>query len=230
MKIAVIGTGMVGRAIAGRLKGLGHDVVIGTREPAKTLARTQPDGKGTPPFSQWYRDHPDIRVLTMPDAGSYGELVVNATGVASSLAALEHVGKENLANKILLDITLPLDMSEGMPPRLFIVNDNSLGEEIQKRFPRTRVVKSLNTVQCEVMVRPAIIPGRHNIFVSGNDFDAKAIISNILKDFGWTEDVIIDLGDITTCRAVEMYSRLLFTVAEYYGDYFSNISIIRRST
>lgn len=230
MKIAVIGTGMVGRAIAHRLNGLGHDAVIGTRDPVATMARTEPDMKGTPPFAQWHAEHPQTRLVTMAQAGIHGELIVNATSGTDSIDALVLVGKENLAGKPLLDISLPLDLSEGWPPKLSIVNNDSLGEEIQRTFPEARVVKSLNTVQFEVMIDPNVIPGSHNIFLSGNDKGAKSAVAGVLKEFGWREDVIVDLGDITTARAVEMYSRLLFTIADHYGDYHSNIAIVRRES
>lgn len=227
MKIAVIGTGMVGRAIAHRLNGLGHDAVIGTRDPEATLARTEPDPKGTPPFAQWHADHQETRLVTMAEAGAHGEIIVNATGGADSIAALELVGREALAGKVLLDIALPLDLSEGMPPKLLVANSDSLGEQIQRAFPEARVAKSLSTVQFEVMIDPTILPGRHNIFVSGNDPEAKSVVSGLLQEFGWPSDAIVDLGDVTTSRAVEMYSRLLFTLAGIFGDYHLNIAIVR---
>jgi len=227
MKIAVIGTGMVGRAIADRLNGLGHDAVIGTRDPQATLARTEPDAKGTPPFSQWHAEHPDTRLVTMKDAGAHGEVIVNATGGAESIEALELVGKDNLAGKVLLNIALPLDLSKGMPPKLLVANDDSLGEQIQRGFPDARVVESLNTMQFEVMMDPTMLPGRHNVFVSGNDADAKQTIVDLLHAFGWPADSVIDLGDITTAQAVEMYSRLLFTIAGKYNSYHMNIALVR---
>ncbi|MEL4013721.1 NADPH-dependent F420 reductase [Dryocola clanedunensis] len=227
MKIAVIGTGMVGRAIAHRLNGLGHDAVIGTRDPQATMARTEPDPKGTAPFAQWHVAHPQTRLVTMAEAGAHGEIIVNATGGAESIAALNMVGRENLAGKILLDLALPLDLSGGWPPRLLVANDDSLGEQIQRAFPESKIVKSLTTIQFEVMIDPTIVPGRHHVFVSGNDDGAKSIVSGLLQEFGWTAGVIIDLGDITTSRAVEMYSRLLFTMSDVFGDFHTNIMLVR---
>lgn len=227
MKIAVIGTGKVGRAFADRLAGLGHDVVIGTRDPQITLARTESDDKGTPPLEEWFAEHPDARLVTMSEAGAHGEVVINATAGANAITALELVGTENLAGKVLLDLSLPLDLSAGWPPRLSIANDDSLGEQIQRAFPLTRVVKSLNTVQYEIMLEPARLPGRHILFVSGNDSEAKEAARKLLNQFGWEDEVILDLGDITTARATEMYSRLQFTIADYYGDYHMNIILVR---
>ncbi|EPA1861527.1 NADPH-dependent F420 reductase [Klebsiella oxytoca] len=227
MKISVIGTGMVGRAVAERLNGLGHDTVIGTRDPAATLARTEPDMKGTPAFSHWHAVHPHTKLVTMEDAGKFGDVIVNATSGSDAISALELVGKDNLAGKVVLDISLPLDLSEGLPPKLLVANDDSLGEQIQRAFPEARIVKSLNTVQFEIMMDPTLLPGTHNIFVSGNDINAKNTIQTLLKEFGWSTESIIDLGDITTSRAVEMYSRLLFTLAGKFGSYHFNIAIVR---
>ncbi|MFJ7998411.1 NADPH-dependent F420 reductase [Streptomyces sp. NPDC096310] len=227
MKIAVIGTGMVGRAFATRLTGLGHDVVLGTRDPQATLARTEPDDKGTPPLADWFVDNPEARLVTMAEAGVHGEVVINATAGANAIAALELVGAENLAGKPLLDLSLPLDLSAGWPPRLSVVNDDSLGEQIQRAFAHARVVKTLDTVQYEVMLDPTRLPGRHNMFVSGDDADAKKAVTELLGEFGWPADVVIDLGDITTARATEMYSRLLFTLSVHFGDFDTNIALVR---
>lgn len=227
MKIAIIGTGMVGRALAHRLTGLGHDTVIGTRDPQATLLRGEPDRKGTQPFALWHREHSEIRLVTMAEAGAHGEIIVNATDGAISIEALELVGRDNVTGKVLLDIALPLDLSEGMPPKLLTANDDSLGEQIQRAFPDTRVVKSLNTVQFEIMIDPNRLPGHHNIFVSGNDAGAKHTVVGLLREFGWSSESIIDLGGIATSRAVEMFSRLLFTLAGNYGDYQFNIAIVR---
>ena len=130
MKIAVLGTGMVGRTIAGALAGLGHDVVIGTRDPQATLARTEPDMMGTAPFAEWHAANAGVDVAGFADAASGAELIVNATNGAGSLAALAAAGTPNLAGKIIMDIANPLDFSQGMPPSLNPVNTDSLGEEI----------------------------------------------------------------------------------------------------
>lgn len=225
MKIAVIGTGMVGRAFATRLTGLGHDVVIGTRDPEATLARTEPDALGTPPLSTWIQDNPNARVITMPEAGAHGDVIINATNGPHAIAALEIVGSDNLAGKVILDLSLPL--GAGWPPALTVVNDDSLGEQIQRTFPNARVVKSLNTMQYEIMLDPARLAGQHLAFVSGDDSDAKATITGLLGEFGWAGSSVMDLGDISTARATEMYSRLLFTIAGFYPDFQFNLAIAR---
>lgn len=203
MKIAVLGTGMVGRTIAGALAGLGHDVVIGTRDPQATLARTEPDMMGTPPFAQWHAANSGVDVVPFADAAAGAEMLVNATNGSGSLAALAAAGSGNLAGKVIMDIANPLDFSQGMPPSLNPVNTDSLGEQIQRSFPEAHVVKTLNTMTASVMVDPArVAGGEHSVFVSGNDADAKAAVTEILKTFGHRD--VIDLGDITSARGAEM--------------------------
>jgi predicted dinucleotide-binding enzyme len=194
---------MVGRTIAGAFAGLGHDVVIGTRDPQATLARTEPDMMGTPPFAQWHAANTGVGLAPFADAVSGAELVVNATNGGGSLAALSAAGTENLDGKVIMDISNPLDFSQGMPPSLNPVNTDSLGEQIQRSFPEAKVVKTLNTMNASVMVDPArVAGGDHSVFVSGNDADAKATVTDILKGFGHRD--VIDLGDITSARGAEM--------------------------
>jgi 8-hydroxy-5-deazaflavin:NADPH oxidoreductase len=140
MKVAVIGTGMVGQALAGRLAELGHDVTVGTRDVQATLARTTPDGMGNAPYSAWAAQHPQIRLAAFADAAASAELLVNATSGNVSIAALQAAGADNLAGKVLIDISNPLDFSKGFPPSLFVKDTDSLGEQIQAAFPRLRVV------------------------------------------------------------------------------------------
>lgn len=203
MKIAVLGTGIVGPTISAALSALGHDVVIGTRDPHATLARTEPAATGGPPFAAWHAAHPRIDVATFAAAAARADLVVNATNGAGSLAALTGAGVENLAGKVIVDIANPLDFSRGFPPSLNPVNTDSLGEQIQRAFPEARVVKTLNTMTASVMVDPAgVAGGEHSVFVSGNDAAAKETVSGLLAAMGHRD--IIDLGDITTARGAEM--------------------------
>jgi predicted dinucleotide-binding enzyme len=146
-----------------------------------------------------------IKLGTFKEAAAYGTLIVNATNGNGTLAALESAGKENLAQKVILDISNPLDFSKGMPPSLFISNTDSLAEQIQIAFPDAKVVKSLNTLNAYLMVNPGLLPGDHNVFLNGNDLEAKKQIRELLLSFGWKSDNIIDLGDITTARGTEQW-------------------------
>lgn len=227
MKIAVLGTGMVGRALTSRLAALGHDIVIGTRDVEPTLARTEPGTMGLPPYAEWQQANPGIRLVPFPEAGAHGELIINATAGANSLAALKATGAANLAGKVVIDIALPLDFSQGMPPLLLVANTDSLGEQIQRAFPEARVVKTLNTIFCEVMIEPARLPGQHNVFLAGDDTGAKETVKGLLREFGWPEDVIVDLGGIRAARGVEMYMPLYFTLVNALGTFDFNIALAR---
>ncbi|MEZ4360785.1 MAG: NAD(P)-binding domain-containing protein [Kofleriaceae bacterium] len=199
----VLGTGTVGRAVAARLAELGHPVTMGTRDPAATMARREPDGLGNPPFSAWRDSHPSIELGTFAQAAAHGEILVNATSGASSLEALKAAGEANLGAKVLLDLANPLDFSKGMPPSLFVCNTDSLGEQLQRAFPTLRVVKTLNTMNANLMVDPAqLADADHTVFVAGNDAAAKAAVTDVLQRFGWRD--VLDLGDLSAARGTEM--------------------------
>jgi len=225
MKIAVLGTGMVGQAIAARLSGQGHDVTIGTRDPQATLARTGPDGMGNPPFSAWAEDHAQVNLATLSEAAAGAELVVNATNGSGAMPALEQAGAENLAGKVLVDISNPLDFSKGFPPTLFVKDSDSLGEQIQRAFPETRVVKTLNTLNANLMVNPKELGAESSVFVSGDDEAAKATVSELLHSFGHTD--VIDLGDITTARGTEMLLPVWLRLMGALGTAAFNFKIVR---
>jgi hypothetical protein len=141
---------------------------------------------------------------TFADAAAFGEVVFNCTSGEHSLAALRQAGAEHLAGKILVDVANPLDFSKGFPPSLLVCNTDSLAEQIQRAFPQARVVKSLNTMNCRLMVEPARLPGDHEVFVAGNDAEARAQVAEWLRAwFGWKAP--IDLGDLTAARALEMW-------------------------
>ncbi|GGR95439.1 MULTISPECIES: NADPH-dependent F420 reductase [Streptomyces] len=225
MNYAVIGTGIVGRTLAAKLSDLGHKVTIGTRDVRRTLENTEPDGYGNEPFSVWSAAHPDIALATFEEAASTAETVVNATAGMSSLDALRAAGADNLAGKLLIDVANPLDFSQGMPPFLNPVGTDSLGEQIQRAFPDARVVKTLNTMNCSVMVEPSLVPGDHHVFLCGNDADAKEQVSRLLLAFGWPEDALIDLGDITASRATEQTLPLWIQLWTSLGHWNFNFRI-----
>ena len=203
VRLGILGTGAVGKTVAARLAGLGHEVMVGTRDPAETLPRTEPDTYDNPPFGAWQEGHPEVKLGTFAEAAAYGQMVVNATAGTVSLQVLELAGEDNLNGKILIDVANPLDFSQGMPPTLLVSNTDSLGEQIQRRFPEAKVVKTLNTTNASLMVDPAqLAAADHTVFVSGDDAEAKATVTELLRSFGWTD--IIDLGDISTARGTEM--------------------------
>lgn len=186
---------MVGDTIASKLVELGHQVMMGSRTAnhEKALAFVaKHDGKA--------------KAGTFAEAAAFAELAFNCTSGAGSLEALKMAGAANLKGKVLIDLSNPLDFSRGAPPSLSVLNTTSLAEEIQKAFPDTRVVKSLNTMWCGLMVNPAMIGGgEHQVFMSGNDAEAKNKAREVLKSFGWKDAFILDLGDLSTARGPEMY-------------------------
>jgi hypothetical protein len=194
MRIAVFGTGMVGKAIASKLVEVGHEVTMGSRSADNSDA------------TAWANDNGDNASHgTFADAASFAELLFNCTGGMVTLAALEQAGEDNIGDKVLVDVSNPLDFSQGMPPRLAVSNTDSVAEQIQRRFRSARVVKSLNTMNCAVMVNPAVVPGYHNVFVSGDDPEAKAAVTDLLGQFGWPKAAVIDLGDIKSARGAEAF-------------------------
>ena len=215
MKIGILGTGMVGNAIGSKLVQLGYEVKMGSRA-ANNEKATEWANKNGEKASQG----------TFEDAAQFGEIIFNCTNGMNSLKALEQAGKENLAGKILIDVANPLAFSKGMPPSLSVCNTDSLGEQIQHAFPETKVVKTLNTMNCYLMVDAALVPGEHDVFVCGNDEAAKTTVTEMLKnDFGWKSP--IDLGDITNSRATEM---LLPIWVRLYGRFQSpnfNFKIVK---
>ncbi len=215
MKIAILGTGMVGETIASKLVELGHEVRMGSRTAnnEKAVAWVKKAGAKA---SQG----------TFADAAAFGEIVFNATSGAASLEVLQSAGQESLKGKVLVDISNPLDFSKGMPPTLFVASDDSLGEQIQRAFPDTKVVKALNTINCNVMVDPSRIPGVHDTFVSGNDAEAKKQVTQILTGwFGWKS--VIDLGNISTARGTECYLMLWLRLWGALGNPDFNVHIVR---
>lgn len=216
MNIGVLGTGQVGRTLATRLVELGHVVAMGTRDVNNPSAREWLGQVGTARGA---------RIATFADAAAHGALVINATSGLASLAALKAAGEDNLHAKVLIDVANPLDFSHGMPPRLSVVNTDSLAEQIQREFPTTRVVKTLNTVNAEVMVHPRELPEETTMFVAGNDAEAKATVADLLRSFGWRS--ILDLGGIESARGMEMYLPLWVSMMSAQGTVGFNVRLVR---
>jgi 8-hydroxy-5-deazaflavin:NADPH oxidoreductase len=191
----------VGRTIAGKLRELGHEVLIGSRSA----------GDDAVPFA---------------DAAAHGELVFNCTNGNASLEALRSAGEDNLAGKVLVDVSNALDFSQGPPPIVGVSIDDSLGEQIQRAFAEARGVKTLNTVNANVMVDPGLVPGEHDVLVSGNDDEAKAQVVELLESFGWPADRILDLGDITAARGQELYVALWVRLMGVAGGATFNIHVV----
>lgn len=229
MNIAVLGTGSVGQTLSARLLELGHMVVMGTRSVQEAKARTTKDGYGNPGVGEWIKNNPGVKLAPFADAIAFGQLVINATQGGKSIDALKAGNPGNLDGKIILDIANPLDFSKGMPPVIMpeFCNTNSLGEEIQKAFPQSYVVKSLNTMWCGLMVNPAMLGGGdHTNFLCGNNPEAKIEVKKLLYHFGWKEENLIDLGDITSSRGTELILPLWLRIMSVKHTGAFNIKIV----
>ena len=202
MRIGMLGTGVAGRTLAGKLSELGHDVKLGSRDPERSFEA----------------------------AAAHGEIIFNATAGTASLEALRAAGAANLAGKVLIDVSNPLDGSAGFPPTLSVCNDDSLAEQIQREFPDARVVKALNTMNADVMVEPAIVPGDHNVFVAGEDDGAKADVMSLLESFGWPRERIMDVGGIRAARGLEMWLPLWISLYQATGTAHLNIAVHRAAS
>jgi predicted dinucleotide-binding enzyme len=216
VRIGVLGTGMVGRAIATKLVELGHEVRMGSRDAANVNA------------VEWAASAAERASHgTFEDAADFGELVFNCTAGTASLEALGQAGKDALDGKVIVDVANALDFSHGRPPTLSVSNTDSLGEQIQRSYPDARVVKALNTMNCEVMVNPGLVSGGHNVFVCGDDAEAKADVTSLLESFGWSPERIVDLGGIGASRGTEMYIPLWLLLMGALGTPHFNIEVVR---
>ena len=215
MKIGVMGTGVVAQTMAEKLIEVGHQVMVGTRDPKATSARKEKDSVGRPGAGEWLNKHQSVKLGTYSEAAAFSEFIINATNGMGTLQALASADAKNLKGKVLLDISNPLDFSKGFPPTLFVSNTDSLAEQIQRAFPETHVVKSLNTMNCYLMVNPGLLTEDHTVFVSGNDAAVKKKVKDLLASFGWKEKNILDLGDLTTARGAE---QLLPLWVRLYGS------------
>jgi 8-hydroxy-5-deazaflavin:NADPH oxidoreductase len=185
---------MVGNALGTKLVQIGNEVTMGSRSANNEAAQKWASSVGE-------RAH----TATFRDAATFGQMVISCTGGMHSMEALESVGSESLRGKILIDVSNPLQQEKDGSMILGFCNTDSLGEQIQRAFPFTKVVKALNTVNCDIMVKPSRVPGDHNLFICGNDAAAKKQVAQYLHDwFGWKIDNIVDVGDITAARATEM--------------------------
>ena len=225
MKVGILGTGTVGRALAEGFAGVGHDVTIGTRDVDALMARAEPDAMGTPPFSSWHADHADVGVATFAEAGAHGELLVNATSGAGSIDALGAAGAGDVDARIVIDPSNPLDFSSGSPS-LFVGVDDSLGERIQRAFPAARVVKAWNTMTARLMTNPQLVAdGDSSIPICGNGEDAKREVADLLRTFGWRD--VIDLGDLTGARAMEAYLLMWLRLYNATGTALVSTKVVR---
>ena len=225
MKIGIIGGGSVGQTLGAKLIANGHDVLLGIRSPSQSEFDKERSMAET--ISAWIKKTGG-KVVSFADAAKHGDIIINATSGGVSLDALKQAGAYNLKGKVLIDIANPLDFSKGMPPSVLAqyTQGTSVGEEIQRAFPDTLVVKAFNTITAAVMVQPSLVKGDHDLLISGNDEAAKKTVSAFArKEFGWQS--IVDLGDIVGARGTEHYLPLWVRLMGATGSPFFNIKIVK---
>ncbi|MEU3449133.1 NAD(P)-binding domain-containing protein [Streptomyces thermolilacinus] len=210
MKIGILGTGNVGRALAGAWARAGHEVVLGSRraEDAQAVAELTAAVRG-------------VRVEDPASAAAGADVVVNATPGTASVPLLARIGAPALAGKVLLDVAVGFTEDNDLSHL-----GESLGEEIQRTFPDTRVVKTLCTIDCQLMIDPASVEGPSTVFLSGDDADAKRVVGALLNDLGWPRESLLDLGGIATARGQEHYSLLFIGIANAIGSYGFGIRVV----
>src|SRR5512134_1512586 len=212
MKMGVLGSGMVAQGLSARLAELGHNVVIGTQDADKLRG--------------WQSSNQKVLIGSFAETAAHGEMLINATDGTASMNALNMAGEQNLADKILIDVSNPLDFSNGFPPSLTVFGKDSLAEQIQRAFPSARVVKTLNTVTARVMTHPLeVANGDHHVFISSHDVDAKGPVMGLLRSFGWIH--IFDLGDLSTARGTEAYTLLWVRLYGSMNTGMINIKIMK---
>jgi predicted dinucleotide-binding enzyme len=216
MRIAVLGTGVVGSTLGRAFVATGHEVRMGSRTAGneKAVAWVEATGSGTSEG-------------TFADAAAWAEVVVNATGGLVSVDVLTAAGADNLAGKVVLDVSNPLDFSAGFPPKVVQPDGRSLGELLASTFPDAQIVKTLNTMSADVMVAPRSLAGTHSVFVASDSADAKALAADLLHGFGWRSEEIIDLGGIAAARGLELYLPLWLSLMGSLGTAAFNVSVVQ---
>ena len=212
MKIAVLGTGSAGRTVAAGLARLGHEVVIGTRDPVATRER-----------ADWDSDLPLEEYAVVADGA---DIVVNATNGQASLAVFDAIGGQQLSGKVVLDLANALDFSGGFPPRMAVDDTDSLAEQIQRAFPQARVVKALNTVTAGVMVDPGKVgDGETTVFAASDDAEARAVVVALLEQLGWRD--VVEFEELAAARGLEMWLPLWVRLMARLGTADFNLKVVR---
>lgn len=230
MKVAVLGTGMVGRSLAAKLSALGHEVIMGTRDVQTTLSISEVDSLGNTPMKKWLSEHRNITLLNFSQAANNAQVIFLPVHGSTAQKILGHIERKDLDDKTVIDVSNSLVFGEpGALPHLEITSTTSIGESLQDAFPKANIVKALNNIQHSLMIEPELISGNHNVFISGNNQKAKDEAKKILSEFGWNEKQMIDLGGIVYARAMEMNVLLWWRMYEILGTGDFNFEIKLKS-
>ena len=225
MKVGIFGTGDVGKTLGAALVHRGHDVMLGTHDVAKKMAEKASEDSIS--FREWLSKNKKIHLGDFAEAGAHGEILMNATAGHGSIEALSKLKPPEVNDKILIDVSNALAPWGHGRVEMFVANTDSLAERIQRAHPGLRVVKALNTVSAHLMVNPAgLAGGDHDVFVAGDDGQARERVSRFLREeFGWR--TVIDLGDLAAARGLEMMIMVWVKVWESLGTADFNFKIVR---
>lgn len=213
MKIGILGSGTVAQKLGEGFLKLGHEVKLGTRSPDKLKDWQKPLGENS-------------SVGTFQETASFGEIIVFATHGVATLELIKSLEEKTLADKIVIDVTNPLDFSKGMPPKFTSSPGNSLGEKIQKALPNSKVVKAFNTISAQRMCSPKLEEGDPDLLICGNDENAKAKVKEIAENFGWKS--VIDMGDISKAFLLEATAMLWIEYGFKYNHWTHAIKLLKK--
>lgn len=219
MKIGILGTGMVGEAIGSALISKGHHVMMGSRKAGNEKGKEWAKKAGK-----------QASEGSFGDAAAFGDVIFLALNGEYAMAAIESADADSFNNKIVIDITNPLNFTKGMPPSILEeYREVSLGEKIQEKIPHAYVVKALNTINYKLMVDARIVnSGSHNLFICGNDVNAKNQAKHFLVDnFHWKPESLIDLGDIKAARCTEAIVPFWVLVWQSLGTPLFNFKVVQ---
>ena len=203
MRIAILGTGRVAQTLAAGLLGAGHDVVLGSRDPANRPGLPAP-------------------VLTSADAVAGADVVLNAVQGVDTIPLLTSIGADRLDGTVLWDMA-----NAANPDFTLAIPDDSLGRRVQQAFPGVKVVKAGNHVAAVVVADPSTLPAPTTLFLSGDDTAAKDTVSGLLVDLGWPRESLFDLGDIANAYGQEHYLALFGSVLQKLGTPYFNIAVVK---
>lgn len=214
MKIGILGSGQVGQTLGSGFAANGHDVVIGSRDPHK------------PELRKWLKSaNGHGAVGTLAEAAAHGDLLILATAGTAALDAIDAAGPSQFRDKILIDVTNPLEFNNGSAPGLFVGLTDSLGERVQRKLPKAKVVKAFNTMNATTMIKPKMREGLADVLVAGNDKAAKRAVGKLAAEFGWGQP--IDLGGIENARWMEAWVPLWMRIANDQGSWKVALRILR---
>lgn len=226
MKVGILGTGMVGRILAEKFIADGNEVMIGTRNIEQTLTKSEQDMLRNRPFKEWQESNPIVKLGTFEDAAKFGEIILIATFGNAATNAIELAGRENFADKIVIDPTNPIDVSKGGIPEFTATSGNSLGEQIQKLLPQAKVVKAFNTVSMHIVVNPKRQDGVPVLLIAGNDEGAKKYVGTIANNWGWND--VVDYGDISESFFLEAFGMIWIRYAFKNNSWTHAFAFLRK--